>query len=359
MTESSSLALPPFELLTGDVIAEVEAGREVLASRRDILDPFLRAAVETMPASVRRIAGYHLGWLDENGGAVVANGGKAIRPAMALLAAEAVGGSAQVALPAAAAVELAHNFSLVHDDVIDGDRTRRHRPTAWSVFGTRTAILAGDALLAVAYDVLATSEHQAAEAVATMLSEAVLGLVEGQSEDLSFERRTDVDLSECFGMVERKTALLMSCACASGAAFGGGDAAQVEWLRSVGRHLGFAFQLVDDLLGIWGDPAVTGKPVYSDLQNRKKTLPVVAALTSDTAAGRELAALYGGTGTLSDGDLAHAAQLIERAGARDWSHGQVEMFVARALRDLELACPAPRAAADFRSLALLIAAQHR
>ena len=186
------------------------------------------------------------------------------------------------------------------------------------------------------------------------------GLIhDGQSQDLSFERRNDVDLCECLGMVERKTALLMSCACAAGAVFGGGRPAQVERFRSVGRHLGLAFQLVDDLLGIWGDPAVTGKPVYSDLQNRKKTLPVVAALTSGTAAGRELADLLACDGKLSGGALARAAELIDRAGARDWSEAQLQVFVSRALRDLDMAEPTVSGAAGFRSLGFLISNQHR
>jgi geranylgeranyl diphosphate synthase type I len=353
MPESGSLALRP------ETSIEVEAARDVLASKRAVLDPFLRTAVDRMPTSVRRIAGYHLGWLDEDGAPVSTDSGKAIRPTLVMLASEAVGGSAEVALPAAAAVELAHNFSLVHDDVIDRDQTRRHRPTAWAVFGMGAGIMAGDALLALAYDVLAASGHPAAHKTASMLSAAVLGLIDGQIADLSFERRIDVSRAECFSMVERKTALLMSCACASGAAFGGGRPAQVERLHRFGRQLGFAFQLVDDLLGIWGDPELTGKPVYSDLQNRKKTLPVVAALTSDTAAGRALAAMYHRDGILSDGDLARAADLIEHAGGRAWSEAQVDVYVIRALRELALARPRARTAAELRSLALLIARQHR
>ena len=336
-----------------------EPGRQVLVERRAALDAFLRDAVGTLPPSLHRICGYHLGWHDENGRPCAGDSGKAIRPTLAVLAAEAVGGNAEAALPAAAAVELAHNFSLVHDDVIDGDRTRRHRPTAWAVFGTGQAVLAGDALLALAHHVIAASGHPAAADVAAMVSVAVAGLLEGQVEDLSFERRADVDLPECFRMVERKTALLMSCACAAGAMFGEGRPDQVERLRSFGRHLGVAFQLVDDLLGIWGDPDVTGKPVFSDLKNRKKTLPVVAALTSGTAAGRDLAALYHRDGALSEAELERAAGLIELAGVRAWSDAQLEVLVSRALRDLELAASTPGPAAAMRSLVLLVTGRGR
>ena len=354
--ERAAVALQHLDA-AGHADDEAEVARVVIEARRTVFDQFLRAAVATLPDLVGRIAGYHFGWLDEHGGLVVANSGKALRPTMALLACEADGGSTDVALPAAAAVELAHNFSLIHDDVIDGDETRRHRPTAWSVFGVSPAIFAGDALLALAYDVLAASANPAAKGVAAMLSAAVIGLSEGQCQDLAFERRTDVDMSECLGMVERKTALLMGCACASGAAFGGAGPVQLEQMRSVGCQLGLAFQLVDDLLGIWGDPAVTGKPVYSDLQNRKKTLPVVVALTSGTAAGRELANMYDREGTLPREELVRAAELVERAGARNWSEAQVKVFVSRALQDLDLADPTARGAIGLRSLACLIASQ--
>ena len=354
--EPSTLALHWFD--GADHLGnEAEVARAVIEARRVVFDQFLRAAVATLPDSVGRIAGYHLGWLDENGDPVVANSGKAIRATMTLLAAEAVGGSTEVAVPAAVAVELAHNFSLIHDDVIDGDETRRHRATAWSVFGVGAAVVAGDALLALAYDVLAASGHDAAAEVATMLSAAMIGLTEGQAQDLSFERRSDVDLSECMSMVERKTALLMSCACTSGAAFGSGRPAQLERMRSVGRHFGLAFQLVDDLLGIWGDPGVTGKPVYSDLHSRKKTVPVVVALTSGTTAGRELASLYHCGGELSDGELVRAAELIERAGARAWTEAQLKVFVSRALGDLDRAEPTAAGAAGLRSLGCLITSQ--
>jgi len=340
--------------------SEVQAGRESLASARALLDPYLREAVERIPRSVQPIAGYHLGWLDEHGHVVNAHPGKAIRPALAFLAAEAVGGVAEAALPAAAAIELVHNFSLMHDDVIDNDDTRRHRHTAWRVFGVGPALLAGNALLALAYDVLAADGGPAAAApAADMLNAAVLAVVDGQARDLAFERRTDVSLAECMAMVQQKTAFLMGCACALGALFGGGDQSQIDELRSFGKHLGFAFQLVDDLLGVWGDPAVTGKPAGSDLQSRKKSLPVVAALTSGTAAGHELAALYAHSRPLVEADLVAAAEWIDGAGARLWAEAQIEVLVSRALHDLESARLCPPAGDQLRSVARLISRQDR
>lgn len=190
--------------------------------------------------------------MGREGQAVRDRRGKAIRPALALLSAEAVGGPAVAALRPAAAVELVHDFSLLHDDVMDGDRTRRHRPTAWTVFGVSPAILAGDALLTLAFDVLATGGHPVTAEATRIFSTAVQELLDGQSADVAFEERRDVGPAECLSMAVGKTGALLGCACGLGALFGGGDPEQVEHLVAFGRDLGLAFQLVDDLLGIWG-----------------------------------------------------------------------------------------------------------
>ncbi|WP_309237451.1 polyprenyl synthetase family protein [Actinomadura sp. BRA 177] len=260
-----------------------------------------------------------------------------------LLAAEAAGGTAAAALPAAVAVELAHNFSLLHDDVMDGDPTRRHRPTAWTVFGTNAAILTGDGLLAAAYEVLAVADSKAVAHGVRILARAVIDLVEGQCADLAFEERDDVTLDECLTMASRKTGALMGAACALGALYGGATTAEAGRLRTFGERFGLAFQLTDDLLGIWGDPAVTGKPVRSDLHNRKKSLPVVAALTSSHPAAVELADLYLGDEPLSTDDTARAAALIEATGARAWATAQADTLMAEAQAYLTGAAPAPSA----------------
>ncbi|MGH3760572.1 family 2 encapsulin nanocompartment cargo protein polyprenyl transferase [Actinophytocola sp.] len=340
-----------------EVITAPRTAREVLAWSREAIDPALRAAVDTLPAASRHIAGYHFGWWDEEGRTARGNGGKAIRPALTLLAAEAVGGGVADALPAATAIELVHNHSLVHDDVMDRDPTRRHRPTAWHVFGVNPAIQAGDALVALAFGVLADAGRPAAVRGVRMVNAATQAIVDGQLADLEFEGRGHVDVSDCVRMAAAKTGALMACACAIGAVFGGGRPEQVEHLRAFGGDLGLAFQHVDDLLGIWGDPAVTGKPVHADLRRRKKSLPVVAAMTSDTTAGRELAALYLGDEPLSDADARHAADLIDHAGGAAWSRRQVDLLLASALDHLRAARPRSRAADELFALARL--ATHR
>ncbi|MGH3548806.1 MAG: family 2 encapsulin nanocompartment cargo protein polyprenyl transferase [Pseudonocardiaceae bacterium] len=325
-----------------------------LRRARDAVVPATRAFVARLDETSAAIASYHLGWTDTAGVPTGGDGGKAVRPALATLSAQAVGAPARTGLPGAVAVELVHNFSLVHDDVMDGDVTRRHRPTAWSVFGMNAAILAGDAMLTLAMDVLASSGHPLAGKATGMLSAAVQELVDGQSADMLFERRADVGVAECLGMARKKTGALLGCACALGALFGGGRSATIESYRGFGERLGLAFQVVDDLLGIWGDPATTGKPAHSDLDSRKKSLPVVAALNSGTKAGRELAALYHGERQRSGAELARAAELVDLAGGRQWSTSMADEELRQVLRHLEAAGPGERAAAELVALARLI-----
>ena len=320
------------------MITDVELSREsgeVLGWARERVDPALRAAVDSLPGSIRRIAGYHFGWWDSGERPTGHRSGKALRPALTLLTAQACGGrdAIDAAIPAAVAVELAHNFSLLHDDVMDRDTTRRHRPSAWAVFGINPAILVGDSLLTLAFDVLATAGGGHFPDIAHRLGLAVQALVEGQAQDIGFERRMDVTPAECLSMLKLKTAPLFACACACGALAVDGTPAEVERYGRYGEMLGLSFQLADDLLGIWGDPAVTGKPAYADLAVRKKSAPVVEALQSATPAGRRLAALYRKP-YLEPAELAEAARLVDEAGGRHWSQRQADLFLSGALQEL-------------------------
>lgn len=329
-----------------------------LERARALVDPELRAAVESLPGSMRRIARYHFGWQQADGTPAAGNAGKAIRPALVLAAAAALGGPAArtAAVPAAAAVELVHNFTLLHDDVMDRDTTRRHRPTAWTVFGDPDAILAGDALQALALRLLAEDAHPASVPAAARLAACVVELCEGQHTDTDLERRAPdaVTLDEVLAMAEAKTGALLGCACALGALYAGADEEEVAALDGFGRQAGLAFQLIDDVIGIWGDPRHTGKPAGADLAARKKSLPVVAALTSGTPAAAELAALYGTPyreGDAEAGEITRTALAVERAGGRDWAQAEAADRMARAMQELARAVPDPEAAGGLLALA--------
>ncbi|MGW7524306.1 polyprenyl synthetase family protein [Streptomyces sp. NPDC054783] len=285
---------------------------EVLVRCRELVDPALRGAVDRLHPWVAEMAGYSFGWCEVGGAPAAAMGGKGVRQALAVLGAEAAGADGRAGVPAAVAVELVHAFSLLHDDIMDGDATRRRRPAVWKAYGTGPAVLAGDALFALAVETLATAPQGAG--TVRLLSAALADLVRGQADDLLFATRPwtgpeRVTPEEYRSMAEGKTGALLGCSAALGAVLGGAGEAEAGALDRAGRHLGVAFQLVDDVLGIWGDPAVTGKPVGGDLRQRKKTYPVLAALGSPAARG--LPGLLD-----SPGRAEEAAALIEAAGGR-------------------------------------------
>jgi geranylgeranyl diphosphate synthase type I len=230
---------------------------------------------------------------------------------------------ADVGIPGAVAVELVHNFSRVHDDLIDGDLTRRHRPTVWSLWGVSGAILTGNALLALAHQVLLEQPGPSA-AAARLLADCTQQLIRGQVEDVEFERRSDVSLDECLTMAGGKTGSLMAASAAVGAVLAGADVERAAALHRFGHELGLAFQLVDDLLGIWGDPAVTGKPVGSDLRSRKNSLPVCYVLSQGDATARRLREVLAQTGAEEEAWIASAAALVESGGGRRWAAAEAQ-----------------------------------
>jgi geranylgeranyl diphosphate synthase type I len=306
---------------------------DVLERSRATVLPALRAAVGRLDRASRAATAYHLGWTEADGRPRSSGGGKAVRPALALLSAELAGAPAEAGVPGAVAVELVHNYSLLHDDVMDGDTERRHRPTVWALWGISTAVLTGDALLALAAEVLLESGSPHAAGTARELLATTRELVRGQFADLAFETRPTVGLGECLEMADRKTGALLAISSCIGARLAGAPDPVVDALHSYGTHLGTAFQLVDDLLGIWGDPAVTGKPVLADLRTRKKTLPVAYVLCSGGPAGRALAAWYAADrapGRDSDDVLARIAELVEDGGGRCWAEAEASRRMRRA-----------------------------
>ncbi|MFJ8043639.1 polyprenyl synthetase family protein [Kitasatospora sp. NPDC096147] len=326
----------------------------LLERARGLIDAELQACLQDLPPRMRLICGYQLGWWDALGAGRPGGTGKALRPALALAAARATGGLAEHAVAAGAAVELAHNFSLVHDDVVDKDETRRHRPTAWKAFGVPDAIVAGDAMLAMTSRVLVRHDHPGLAESVRRLGAAIAELCEGQHLDCSFERRAGVGLAECLEMAEGKTGALFGAACALGALAAGGTDGQVAALDTFGRRLGLAFQLADDLLGIWGDPAVTGKPVGADLRTRKKSLPVVAVLAMKSEPARRLRALYSVNRPLSAAEVARATELLELAGGRLWAREQADHHLLSALDVLDRSLLPGSDATELRALSTLI-----
>ena len=291
----------------------------------------LVTATEDGPQMLYGMVRYHLGWVDESFQPVKVERGKRLRPIICLLATEAQGGDWHLALPAATAIELLHNFTLIHDDIEDSDRTRRGRPTLWAVWGVPQAVNAGDTLFALSYrGMLALAQVGLAadlmlQAIAKY-TETVIQITEGQCRDLAFETQPDITEASYLEMITDKTAALIALAAEMGGMIAGAPQENCEALHKYGIALGRAFQMQDDLLGLWGDPAKTGKPVGSDLIKRKKTLPILHALRSSPvlrqAFERE---------TIDVATVPALLSEIERVGSRAYTETLADRYLNEAL----------------------------
>jgi geranylgeranyl diphosphate synthase type I len=286
------------------------------------LERQLPALTEALHASalppatrVGAMSAYHLGWTDADGRPRSANGGKFLRGCLALWAAERCG-RGDDARPVAAAVEWIHNFTLVHDDIQDGDRERRHRPTVWAVWGAAQGINAGDGMHAVAYRALLSGRDrpQARLRAAAAINNAILEVIEGQCLDLALEGQIDTTAATYLRLARAKTGALIGAALEAGALISGADARQATQLRRAGIELGVAFQIRDDWLGTWGDADLTGKGCGGDLARRKLTYPVVVGQSRLRGASRrEFRRRY----TRSGGDEDRILALLDEAGASE------------------------------------------
>ena len=359
---------------------------QILERARVLVEPSLRHAVEQLDPQIAPLALYHFGWTDAHGRPTKAgSGGKGIRSALAVLSAEAAGAPAEAGVPGAVAVDLIHNFSLLHDDIIDDDAERRHRPAVWAVFSQGEAIIVGDALHALAFDVLlggmAAGTGSAAEeaggagsaaggtaeandaatdasaVAAARLASATAAMIAGQSRDMAFNERMDITPEQCLDMEADKTGALLGYASSVGAVLAKADAEVIGTLESFGSKLGLAFQAADDLLGIWGDPAVTGKPVGNDLRERKKSFPVVVALSQQTEASEELASILSQNAALNEAAIARATELVEQAGGKESANAAAHDYLNQALACIQTAPLADQAVEELTHLARFVVAR--
>lgn len=279
---------------------------------------------------------YHLGWEGEGAGQNAT--GKRIRPLLVLLTTSAAGGDWERALPAAAAVELVHNFSLIHDDIEDNSTLRRGRPTVWYLWGIPLAINAGDAMLTLAHLSIfrlgQTCDNEIALKAAEILQNACLELTKGQHLDISYENRNDLTLDDYWLMISGKTASLISTCANLGALIARSTLSTRESYREYGHNLGMAFQALDDLLGIWGDEALTGKSNASDLISGKKSLPVLYALQLSGPFAERWR-----RGSIQPDEVHDLAHQLEAEGARDYTLETASCFTDKALQALSQADP--------------------
>jgi geranylgeranyl diphosphate synthase type I len=291
---------------------------------------------------------YHMGWTGEGAGPEAT--GKRIRPLMLLLTTAACNIEWLHAIPAAAAVELVHNFSLVHDDIQDNSDKRRGRRTTWKVWGMPMGINAGDALFVLSnLAIMDLKEHYPAETVvqaATVLHNTCLDLTRGQFLDMSYEKRNDLGVEDYWPMVAGKTAALLSACCHIGSILGGADESTQDAYRSFGHALGLAFQVQDDILGIWGDEAITGKSAASDLLEGKKSLPVLHGLSQ----GGKFAERWR-QGPIHPDEVEEMAKLLANEGSYEYTHAISRQMTTLALDNLREADPQGEAGEALMELA--------
>jgi len=297
---------------------------------------------------------YHLGWREQSTGK-----GKRLRPLLSLLTCQAAGGDWRTCLPVACAVELIHNFTLIHDDIEDQSDTRRGRITVWKRWGVAQAINTGDAVLILAQLSSQRLRHAGVAAATVLdvqhaLNEACLRLTVGQYQDLAFENRLDVSEPAYIEMVEGKTAALIASGTQAGALVAAAQADVVEAYRAFGRHLGLSFQIQDDILGIWGAPEVTGKPAGDDLRSRKKSLPILYGMHNSD----EFAALWADP-DLDPHDIHGMTEALEKAGALTYAQAASEDHMAMALAALDSARPLQPAADELHRLSLNLLGRER
>ncbi len=293
---------------------------------------------------------YHLGWVDEKLQAVQAGSGKRVRPLICLLSSGAAGGQWQQAVPGASALELLHNFSLIHDDIQDASPTRRGRPTVWQLWGANQAINSGDAMFSISHISLSRMLERGVPAETIVhavrrFDETCVDLTIGQYLDMSFEAKLEVSVEEYLKMIEGKTAALLAFSAELGARVAQQSASVVAHYYSFGRDLGLAFQVRDDILGIWGDESVIGKSSATDIATRKKSLPVLFGL----AESAELHELYAADNP-GAGFVERVVSILDQVGARQVAESYEEQYAASALDHLSEANPQGRAADALQQL---------
>ena len=289
---------------------------------REYLENALAAAVPPLgDHAVNTLLRYHLGWSSRNGipAATPASQGKALRPTLCMFACHALQGDPGHAAPAAAALELIHSFSLVHDDIQDQGMERRHQPTVWAVWGTEQALVAGDAMQSLG-DLSSLSvgggvSPDTTIRVSQLLTQSYLEMIEGQCRDLEFEGREVIASEEYLDMIALKTGALIRSSMVIGATIATDDTETLESVARFGRAIGRLFQIRDDYLGIWGDEAITGKSTDSDIVQRKKSYPIVYAFQHADGANRnELVRLYSQQ-ALDESDVDRVLDILDNLGA--------------------------------------------
>jgi geranylgeranyl diphosphate synthase, type I len=320
-----------FILLTSPIFQRYQA--ELDTSMRRVV-----GSQANQPHDLGLMLRYALGWVNEHDEPFNQPTGKRIRPFLLLLCAESAGDNWHTALPAAVAVEFLHNFSLIHDDIQDNSSLRHNRSTLWKIWGTANAINAGDALFTMAYHALESLStnipFETAVKAWRIFNETALELTRGQHLDMQFEHQVSVTVDDYLSMIKGKSAALIAASAQLGGLIASKDFERSRHFSDFGINLGMAFQIRDDILGIWGDPAVTGKSIATDILSRKKSLPVIYGLSESD----DLASLYQQE-QFTEKDVGGVVSILNSVDALDYTERVESGFYHQAFSALEFAAP--------------------
>ena len=336
----------------------------MLRRYRDRVGGALRSALSQDGSRVFEMLRYYMGWVDVDGNPCIATEGKALRPTLCLFACEALGASQHKAMPAAVALELIHNFSLIHDDIQDRDETRHHRPTLWAVWGAPKALVAGNVLRVLADMSLDGLVDEGLESdrvivASNLLTEAYLETIMGQYLDLSYEGLPDITMQDYLNMISLKTGALIRCALNLGAVIGTRDTETVNAFRSCGQSLGYMFQIRDDLLGVWGDEEITGKPVGADIRRKKNSFPVVYAMSQANPEDKQLIADIYQADYVAEDDVAKVLDIMDRAKAYEYAEGVIAAHGDSALEALAMVELSPDSRQELEELVHFLLVRQR
>ncbi|WP_328680836.1 polyprenyl synthetase family protein [Streptomyces sp. NBC_00322] len=330
----------------------LSTGSQALLSPRVVRStvlPVIQQQVSVLEPTLVRICGYHLGFIDEHGDPSSGGDGKLTRASLMMAVADGVGLRPEDVQSQAAAVELLHNATLLHDDIADADELRRGRPAAWKVFGVSLAIHAGNALQALGLRIVVDDSGPGHKEIASSFAEA-LGLVHaGQARELTLRPGPGASIAAYEQIVKEKASALLEFSLATPAMRAGKPENVLAALRDAGRHLGIALQISNDVEDIWGDPAVTGKPIRGDIKRRNLTFPVLAAWSADNPASDQLSRLWHAD-SITAAHLQALADLIDEAGGRDSAQRLSRRHLDSAVEHLGRAGLSPTATAELTTL---------
>ncbi|GIU72203.1 MAG: serralysin [Candidatus Nitrosocaldaceae archaeon] len=271
----------------------------------------------------------------------IINGGKRLRPFLTIKSANIFNGKLDITLPIASAIEITHNFTLIHDDIMDNDEERHGVPTVHKAYDLPLAILAGDLLIVKAFHfitnnaILAGLDRDIAIEISKKLAESCVDVSEGQVLDITFAKNKDFpSIDEYIHMIKKKTGALFKVACEIGALSANASDKDVKNLADYGMNIGIAFQLVDDLIGVAGDPSKTKKPVGNDIREGKKTLPILLAMNKDKSIKEEILTVFGNKDAFN-GSIKHVVELITNAGIDDEVRKEAKSYVKKALDNIK------------------------